>query len=178
MYMNKTKRNLIIAAGIVNIVDAAASLVLTICALAYPEIMSEYIDYYYYFLSVSKNIFVNIAIFAVSLVGSILLFYSVREKGKYYRASRASYVAGVIIVILTGGTISWVLLLIAAFTPDVIIINDPQEIREQVREEQQEEILRDKAYEDKKQKIEELKRLRDSGQITEEEYKEKLFELL
>lgn len=178
MYMNKTKRNLIIAAGIVNIVDAAASLVLTICALAYPEVMSKYIDYYYYFLSVSTNIFVNIGVFAVSLVGSILLFYSVREKGKYYRTSRAAYVAGVIIVILTGGTISWVLLLIAAFTPDIIIINDPQEIREQMREEQKEEVLKDKAYEEKKQRIEELKKLRDSGQITEEEYKAKLFDLL
>ena len=178
MHMNRTKRNLILAAGIINLVDCAASLVLSILLAVYPEVLAQYVDYYYYFLSISTNLIINICVFAVGLIGSILLFYSVREKGRYYRNARAIYVAGVIIVILSGGTLSWVLLLIAAFTPDVIVINDAQEMREQMREEQHEEVVRGRAYEEKKQKIEELKKLRDNGVITEEEYKERLFELL
>ena len=178
MYMNKTKRNLSLAAGIINMIDAIASVVLSVCVAAYPEVFAEYTKYYYYFMSYTTNLIVNIVILAAALVGSILLFYSVRDKGKYFRNSRGIYVAGVIIVILAGGTISWILLLIAAFTPDIVIINDPNEIRRQMQEESQEEVLHNQEYELKKQKIEELKKLRDTGVITEEEYKEKLFELL
>jgi hypothetical protein len=59
-----------------------------------------------------------------------------------------------------------------------VIINDRQTIKREERDQEKEEILHDRAYEEKKRKIDELKRLRDTGVITEEEYKEKLFELL
>ena len=81
-------------------------------------------------------------------------------------------------VIFFGGSVAWLLLFISAFVPDIVVINDKTELRHEAKQEQKEEVLRDKAYEEKKAKIEELKRLRDSGAITEEEYKNKLFDLL
>lgn len=171
--MNRKKRNLIIASGIVNIFYAALTLTMTILVRIFPEFFQQY-NPYLYFVGYSTNLIYGIVVFTVSIIGSILLFHSVREKGKYYRGSYGVYVTGMIIVVFTGGWISWILLIFAAFTPDIIIINDTEDLRQQERE----EIVRDKAYEEKKAKIEELKKLRDSGTISEEEYKEKLFELL
>ncbi len=171
--MNKTKRNLIIAAGIINIIYAALTLAMTILVKVKAEWVLKYYDYLY-ILGFSTNLVYGIIAFTISFVGSILLFYSVREKGKYFRGSAGVYIAGVIIVILTGGWISWVLLLVAAFTPDIIVINDKADLRR----EEKEEIYESKEYAEKKEKIEALKKLRDEGAITEEEYKEKLFEIL
>ncbi len=81
-------------------------------------------------------------------------------------------------MVVCGGWLAWLLLFISAFVPDIVVINDKAELRREAKQEEKEEVLRDKAYELKKSKIEELKKLRDSGAITEEEYKEKLFELL
>ena len=171
--MNKTKRNLIIAAGIINIFYAALTLAMTILVRLRLDWVIQYYDYLY-ILGFSTNLIYGIISFAVSLIGSILLFYSVREKGKYFRGSAGVYIAGVIIVILTGGWISWILLLVSAFTPDVIIINDKADLRR----EEKEEVFESKEYAEKKEKIEQLKKLRDDGAISEEEYKEKLFEIL
>ena len=172
-YMNKTKRRLIIAAGIVNIIYAALTLAMTILVRVYPEFVSEYYNYLYIF-GFSTNLIYGIISFSICFVGSILLFHSVRQKGKYFRGSMGVYIAGVIIVILTGGYLSWALLLIAAFVPDIVVIND----RAQVRKEEKEEVFESKQYSEKKQKIDELKKMRDDGEISEEEYKQKLFELL
>lgn len=176
-YMNKNKRNLIVAAAIVNVVYAAISLVLTILLKSNLAFFQQYYQYFMYF-SFSGNIVSSVILFATSVVGSILLLYAVREKGKYYRVSSGAYFSGVIIVIFCGGFISWILLVAAAFQPNVIVMNDENELRKEYKQQQKEEILRDQQYEEKKAKIEELKRLRDCGAITEEEYKEKLFEML
>jgi len=177
--MNKTKRNLIIAAGVINLIDIVASLVLVILYRINPTWLQNYADYIGIVISVSSfNLVYQIIMFLAGLIGSIFLFYSVRENGKYYRGSRGIYVAGIIIVILTGGMIPWILLLISAFTPDIIINNSREEFRQATEESRREEVLHNAEYEEKKRRIDELKALRDSGAITEEEYKEKLFELL
>lgn len=177
MYMNKTKRYLIMASAIVNLVTVVANLVSSIIAIVKPEFLTRY-EAYYYFLGFSTNIIYVVISFALGLSGSILLLYAIRKKGKYFRNSYGVYVAGFVIIVLCGGWIAWLLLFISAFIPDIIVINSRSEVRREEREEQKEEVLRDKAYEEKKAKIEELKRLRDSGAITEEEYKNKLFDLL
>ncbi len=172
-YMNKTKRNLILAAAILNLIGITASLVLSIILIVNREAVQEYLELYY-FVSYSTNIVYTIISFIIGLVGSILLIYSVRAKGKYFRRSQGMYLTGFIIIIFFGGFIPWILLFISLFVSDVIVINS----RSELREEEKQEIKNDQAYELKKRKIEELKRLRDSGEITEEEYKQKLFELL
>ena len=57
-------------------------------------------------------------------------------------------------------------------------MNTRSEIRQEQKMEDQQTKAQEQEYEEKKRKIEELKQLRDSGAITEEEYKQKLFDLL
>ena len=57
-------------------------------------------------------------------------------------------------------------------------MNTKSEVRQEQRMEDQQAKAKEQEYEEKKRKIEELKQLRDSGAITEEEYKQKLFDLL
>lgn len=170
MYMNKTKRNLIIASAIVNLVGVTANLVLSILLMVNPELLQEYLDYFY-FVGYSTNIIYVVISFAAGLVASIFLFYAVRAKGKYFRTCQGLYFAGFIIIVVCGGMAPWVLLFIAMFIPDIIVMNTKSEVRSEER-------MENRAMEEKKRKIDELKRLRDEGVITEEEYKQKLFEIL
>lgn len=179
--MNRTKRNLIIAAAVINLIDIISSLAMVIYYRIDPSWLQNYAEYVGIIVNVTNssfNLVYQIIMFITGLIGSIFLLYCVRADGKYYRGSRGIYVAGVIIVILTGGLVPWILLLIAAFKPDIIINNDRAELRREFEANLREEVLHNAAYEEKKHKIEELKKLRDAGTITEEEYKEKLFELL
>lgn len=177
MYMNRNKRYLIMASAILNLISIVINLASSIVAIVKPEFLTKYQDYYYIF-GYSTNIVFVVFSFAVGLVASVLLLYSIRNKGKYFRTSYGVYITGFIIMVVCGGWLAWLLLFISAFVPDIVVINDKAELRREAKQEEKEEVLRDKAYELKKLKIEELKKLRDSGAITEEEYKEKLFELL
>lgn len=170
-YMNKTKRNLILAAAIVNLLSITANLVMAIVLLSVDLETLMQNDLMYILFAYSQTPIFTFISFGAGLVGSILLIYAVRKKGKYFRQSIGYYYAGFIIIIVCGGFLPWILLLISMFVSDVIIINAPNEVKKEQK-------MEDKAYEDKKQKIEELQKLRDSGVITEEEYKQKLFEIL
>ena len=178
-YMNKTKRNLILTSAILNIVGVTASLVVAILMLTAPEIVMAYYDYFYYaiggYAGLARTdvgyLVITAIFFVVGILGSAFLIYSVRKKGKYFRTTRGLNTAGFIIIVVAGGWLAWLLLFISMFIPDIVVMNTPSEIR---REERQE----NKAMEEKKRKIEELQALRDQGVITEEEYKERLFEIL
>ena len=168
--MNKTKRNLILSAAIINLINMIANLVIVILYLVDPEYYANILGTYLYIISYYSIYFIFIEVVA-GIVGSILLIYSVRSKGKYFRVSQKYYIAGLIIIILAGGWIPWILLLISMFIPDIIIINSPSEVR---REERAEE----SANNDKKRKVEELRKLRDEGVITEEEFNSKKADIL
>ena len=168
--MNKTKRNLILSAAIINLINMIANLVIVILYLVDPEYYVNILGTYLYIISYYSIYFIFVEVVA-GIVGSILLIYSVRSKCKYFRVSQKYYIAGLIIVILAGGWIPWILLLISMFIPDIIIINSPSEVR---REERAEE----SANNDKKRKVEELRKLRDEGVITEEEFNKQLMDLL
>ena len=168
--MNKTKRNLILSAAIINLINMIANLVIVILYLIDPEYYANILGTYLYIISYYSIYFIFVEVVA-GIVGSILLIYSVRSKGKYFRVSQKYYIAGLIIVILAGGWIPWILLLVSMFIPDIIIINSPSEVR---REERAEE----SANNDKKRKVEELRKLRDEGVITEEEFNKQLMDLL
>ena len=167
--MNKTKRNLILSAAIINLINMIANLAVAIIYLVDPEL---YVNLGAYLLIVSyySIYFVFVEIVA-GIIASILLIYSVRKKGKYFRQSQKYYIAGLIIVIFAGGWIPWLLLFISMFIPDIIIINSASEIR-------QEERAEDREKEEKRKKVEELRRLKEEGVITEEEFNKKLMDLL
>ncbi len=172
MYMNKTKRILIIVGATLNLISVTTSLIISILMLSNAALRAAMIESGYIFiLTNTTNIIYTSISFVIGLTGSILLLYSVRKKGKYFRTSQMPYFIGFGITIFFGSFVSWLLLFIAYLTPDIIVMNTPHEVR-------REEVKEEKRFEEKKRRIEELKALRDSGAITEEEYKEKLFELL
>lgn len=177
MYMNKSKRNLIIASAIINLISVTANLVMSIMLYLNEEFAMFYSEYYYV-TSFTTNLYYNIFSFLIGLVASILLLYSVREKGRYFRSSQGLFVGGLVIIVFCGGYLAWLLLFISMFIPDVIIMNSKSEIRREEKTEKFAEAQKEEAYETKKRKIEELKQLRDNGVITEEEYKQRLFEIL
>lgn len=178
MYMNKTKRNLILASAIINLIGVTVSLVFALLIHFNVQAVQEYIDYIAMFNYSVLNLVYSIISFVVGFVGSALLIWSVRKKGKFFRISQGFYIAGFIIVVISGGWLAWVLLFISMFIPDVIVMNTKSELRREEREEEKQTIKNDAAYEEKKKRIEDLKRMRDNGIISEEEYKQKLFELL
>ncbi len=172
MYMNKTKRILILVGAILNLVSVTTNLILSIIMMTNRELQTLLVQSgYVYMLSFSTNLIYSIIGFVIGAVASTLLLYSIRQKGKYFRTSQMQFYIGLGIVIFFGSFVTWLLLFVATLMPDIIVMNTPREIR-------REEIKEDRAYSEKKRRIEELKALRDSGAITEEEYKEKLFELL
>ena len=171
--MNRTKRILIMIAAILNLISVAFNVVMIILLYTNYPLVAEY-ENFYYLLTYSTSWIYTIISTLASIAGSIMLLYSVRAKGKYFRVSYGVYYIGTIIVIFTGGYIPWILLLISMFIPDVVINNNIYEMRQEQKEYREE----NKSFEEKKRKIEELQKLRDEGTITEEEYKEKLFEIL
>ena len=73
-YMNKRKRNLIIAAAILNLIGITISLILSIVLLTNKSLAQEYQEYYYV-LSYSSNIYYTVISFIVGIIGSIFLLY-------------------------------------------------------------------------------------------------------
>ena len=167
--MNKTKRNLILSAAIINLINMVANLVIAILFCVNPE-YANVLGSYLLIISYYSIYFVFAEIVA-GIIASILLIYSVRKKGKYFRSSQKYYIAGLIIVIFAGGWIPWVLLFISMFIPDIIIINSASEVR-------QEQKAEDRASEEKRRKLEELRKLKEEGVISEEEFNKRLMDLL
>ena len=168
--MNKTKRNLILSAAIINLINMVANLVVAIIYCVNPEYYFETLGTYLILISYYSIYFVFVEVVA-GIIASILLIYSVRKNGKYFRTSQKYYIAGLIIVIFAGGWIPWLLLFISMFVPDVIIMNSASEIRHEERAEERE-------YNEKRKKVEELRKLKEDGLITEEEFNKRLMDLL
>lgn len=168
--MNKTKRNLILSAAIINLINMVANLVVAIIYCVNPEYYFETLGTYLILISYYSIYFVFVEVVA-GIIASILLIYSVRKKGMYFRTSQKYYIAGLIIVIFAGGWIPWLLLFISMFVPDVIIMNSASEIRHEERAEE-------RGYNEKRKKVEELRKLKEDGLITEEEFNKRLMDLL
>ncbi len=168
--MNKTKRNLILSSAIINLINMVANLVVAILYCVDPEYYINILGNYLLIISYYSIYFVFIEVVA-GIIASILLIYSVRKKGKYFRTSQKYYIAGLIIVIFAGGWIPWLLLFISMFIPDIIIINSASEIRHEERAEE-------RASDEKRRKVEELRKLKEEGVITEEEFNKRLMDLL
>ncbi len=190
MYMNKNKRNLLLSAAILNIIGMvlliAFSIIYNVNAEIIPEDFWLMIDVLGYLLGCNVFLFLSIVLVIIracaGILGSVFLIYTIRKKGKYFRVSQGFYVAGFVITIIAGGTLPWILIFISMFIPDVIVMNTNAELRQEdrmnERQQKEETIIVEQEYEDKKKQIEDLKRLRDNGIISEEEYKQRLFEIL
>ncbi len=188
MYMNKNKRILLLSAAILNIIGMVLlfvfSIIYNVNTSIIPENFWMVIDVLGYLLGsyVYDTIILAMIKAFAGILGSIFLLFAIRKKGKFFRLSQGFYVAGFIITIIAGGTLPWILIFISMFIPDVIIMNSKSELRQEdrmsERQQKEETVIVEQEYEDKKKRIEDLKRLRDNGIISEEEYKERLFEIL
>ena len=167
--MNRTKRNLILSSAIINLINMVANLIVAIVYCVNPEVYAE-LGVYLVIISYYSIYFIFVEVVA-GIIGSICLMYAVRKGGKYFRQSQAYYIAGLIIIIFAGGWIPWILLFISMFIPDIIVMNTPIEIR-------REEIREEKEHDEKKRKIEELRKLKEEGIISEEEFNNELMKLL
>ena len=113
-FMNKTKRGLAIAAGIIVLVYALAHFILmSIFAV-------EAASYYYYYSSGAAGLAIMFAIFGlISMLGGIFLIVSVKDPNKFAMRKNL-YWAGIIITILMGGLVTFpsILLYISIAIPD------------------------------------------------------------
>lgn len=171
-YMNKSKRVLILCSAIFTIVSVTVNFILGVINAVDSTLIQKFLQDFGVYMSIPVySLPYVIFTFVGGLIGAILLIYAVRKKGKYFRASYSIYIAGFVLVTLCGSYICWLLVFISALIPDVVVMNRPSQVHK-------EEVVENKQYEEKKEKIETLKKMRDDGLISEEEYKEKLFELL
>lgn len=106
--MNKTKRSLILAAGIIEMISAvfmlfAAVLFLVISTPVFEEVIAKYIENAeIYNMEAVRLMFIIISAveFGLYTIASILLLNSVRSNGAFFAKSKKSYIAGVVITIL------------------------------------------------------------------------------
>lgn len=195
MYMNRTKRNLILWAAIINLITAVLSLALTIIYKTSPALftrLSEFSLLWYLAGTTYTEIHYAIIFFIIRFLASFFLLWSVRQRGKFFRVTKGLYLAGLIMAIIFGGTVVWILLFITMFIPDIIVMNDILQQKQSKHEtdeydwhdrfettsEKKNDVVDDEEYESKKKQIADLKQNLKDGIITEEEYKEKLYELL
>lgn len=159
--MNNTKRVLIIIAIIFNFISACLDIwFVTDLFLYYQLNQWAIVNIIYYFIS----------IFA-SFAGAGCLIYAIANKGQFFRQRHGYFVTAVIISVCTSFfSVSTVLLLIASWIPDIVWVRPQDDVYFQS----------EKPKEDtsKEEKIARLRKLRDDGLITEEEFKEELFKLL
>ena len=159
--MNKTKRILIIIAIVFNIISACLDIwFVTDLFLYYQLNQWAIVSIIYYFIS----------IFA-SLAGAGCLIYAIANKGQFFRQRHSYFVTAVIISVCTSFfSVSTILLLISSWIPDIVWVRPQDDVY----------FKPDEPKEDnsKEKKIEKLRKLRDDGIITEEEFKEELFKLL
>ncbi len=166
--MNKSKRLLLIAVIVLNFINAASNIGFAIYRLVLGDIMG------YSLFSVIYD-FISAAAF---LTSAGLLIYAIAGKGEFFRARSAYYYAAITITLCLGlVSIPSILLIVTLFMSDMIWVKPHDDVYFGHSEniEQQPKGMSDK---EKERKIAELRKLKENGIITDEEFKEKLMELL
>ena len=170
--MNKTKYALIIAA-----------IVLSICSIAF----NVYMLIEYFISAIKAGAITSTAIFfgiyeilgiIAYLVATGLLIYSIAGKGRHFRGRNMYFMSAFfMIVILNTFSVPSVLLLITLFIPDIVWVKPHDDVYFSPKEEVKND---DRTFSEKEKarKIEELRRLKAEGKITDEEFNEQLFKLL
>lgn len=155
--MNEIKKALIIAAIVLNIINVGLNIYFVVTYFMLPEIEREPLFY---------TIFEILQAVAF-LVSAIFLIYSIADNGKSFQKRYGFYMTSVMIgLILNLFSASTIILIISMFISDIKWIKeigDPTLVE---------------TKSDKERKIEELRRLKEEGKITEKEFEDELLKLL
>ena len=163
--MRKAKFWLILISGILNLLTFATYLLVAI--LDYDgksSILSLILTYVPYMIGM--------------LLSSILLFYSIANNGKNFSSRTTQYYIGYLLTLFLGSIISFILLIIASCLSDIVVMNSKSDILREQREERREELKEQESLEEKQKEIAHLRSLKDQGIITEEEFNERMLDLL
>ncbi len=163
--MNTTKKALIITAIVLNFLNVGWELYLVITGLMQPANIRQPIFYYIF------DIFQIIAY----IVCNGFLIYSIAAKGAMFRSRYGFYMAAVVIsLILNLFSVATILLIVTLFLSDIVWIKPEKDSTFSSSSSQNQNF----SNESKEQKIEKLRKLKEEGKITEEEYNDKLLDLL
>lgn len=188
--MNQTKRKIILASGILSLISAGIAVIAGVILLSYFNLVKELL--YDYFMtmgyiamsSVRAVLIMAIAEIFISGIGSALaggfLLGSIRNGGKSFSKSRRLYITGAVFTILSGvASIASILLYISmAIKEEQVVrefsINTNQNgLVEPISEEKEETVKKDV-----KEKISRLRKLKEEGIISEEEFNDQIMKLL
>ena len=168
--MNSTKRGLIITAIVMNFVSIALNIYLAIRGIL------NLIENPYEAMIWMYVIYKIIGIFAYIATAGLLI-YTIADNGVHFRSRNGYYMTAVFLsFILNLFSVSSVLLLITLFISDWVWVKPQDDVyfeKDNHEGESPESKEREKA-----RKIEVLRKLKEEGKITEEEFNEQLFKLL
>ena len=182
--MGKEKRLMILTSVILSFITAGVLLIVgIICKLN--------VDFLYNLLSgvdeivlyTNPDIVANVVLIACVVeavligCGNALLLVSISGKGKHFEQRHSIFVTGSVLVIITGGTsIYSILLFVALFMKERStdgVIQNPSFIAHEGTQSKTE-----KDSSNLREEITQLKKMRDEGVITEEEYQKMLTKLI
>ena len=168
--MNKTKRALIITTMVLNFLSIAWNAFLLITTII--SLVAEPYNAYGWFLVFYEGLGI-----LAYIAATVLLGYSIASKGVFFRQRNGYYMTALIMVlILDTFSISSILLLITLFMSDWVWVKPQDDVYFKPQEKKQED--KPLAVDDKAKRIEELRKLKEEGKITEEEFNDALFKLL
>lgn len=188
--MNKTKRNLILASGIMSLISAGLSIIMGIVFACCTELVlqvlyesfasSGYVDVSMLVRLVNMATFVMfIGAITYALAGGFLIG-SVRNGGKKFNESKSLYTTGVVFTMLSGLlSIASILLYISMgmqneqAVKSFTINTDQNGTVEQIAQKNDEPVK-----EDSKDKIDHLRKMKEEGLITQEEFNDQIMKLL
>lgn len=171
--MNKTRKNLITWAYVLNLVAAGINIISLILSTIYIEKLYEFLE-----LELAQNEIIyarieNITTYVIDiglmLSAGICLVLSLKKHDTNYELSKKLFFAGLILNVLSSPiSIASILLFIAHFKyMDIKVEQEEDDVVEIVDSE--DEI---------KRKIEKLRKLKDQGVISEEEFNQEILKLL
>jgi len=184
--MNPSKRKMIIISIVLSFIAAFANLVTVLpLVLSNDAFLSVLSEYNITFASADIVFVVLIILTALEVVlicgGNALLLVSIKNKGEHFKERKSVFIFGAILCIISGPTSIYAILLYVALTmKDWETMCPPTEdyiFKSESNNNGTTVEVSPKLLEMQK-KINDLKMLRDAGQISEEDYKKILSELL
>lgn len=193
--MNPTKRTLIVAAGIFNLISAAIGIIGIILACTQIETLAQILQSGGATLTkaeitliYSLALGVSIGELALGVIAGSLLLISTRNKGIHFEKNKWVFWAGFILTVIMGFTSIAAILLYISFGYNNYAVSEFKEERANrtysdydgtVFEETPAGNFSASANKEEgiKSKIDQLRELRDNGEITEEEFKKMLMKL-
>lgn len=157
--MNNTKKYLIIAAIVFSFIDAGWQIYSVVRYFLTDPIIRNPVFY----------VVLDFITIVQSLSVAVLLILAIWKNGKLFRQRYGLYMTALMLsIIINLFSISSILLIVSMFISDWVWVKPTD----------QKEVIIDITPERKEDKIAKLRKMRDNGQITEDEFQEKLIELL